>query len=249
MPRYDFISQRLYINEALKADAILNLDRAQSNYLINVLRLKDQAPILLFNGADGEWQANLQLLGRKKATLKVIAQTRPQTPLPPHELLYLFAPLKQARTEYMVQKAVEMGACSLQPILTEYTQLRKLNLDRMEAHAIEAAEQCGILNIPDIKAPVSLSSLWTDFPADRHILFCDEGEESQNPLTALTGLEPQKLAVLIGPEGGFSPGERAQLRSLPNITPIPLGPRVLRADTAAVAALALVQATLGDWRD
>lgn len=252
MPRYDFISQRLFVNQALGSSTKIDLDRGQANYLLNVLRMKDGAPILLFNGRDGEWQAKLVAQGRKKAALEVVSQTRPQPPVPPHDLQYLFAPIKQARMEYMVQKAVEMGVSTLQPVLTEYTQLRKLNSDRMEAHAVEAAEQCGILNIPEIREPATLKDLIENLPADRRLLFCDEGEESQNPLTMLSSLEghqPHKLSVLIGPEGGFSPQEREMLRALPNVTPIPLGPRVLRADTAAVAALALVQAILGDWQD
>ena len=252
MPRYDFISQRLFMDVALQPGATVDLDRGQANYLLNVLRLKDGAPILLFNGRDGEWQAKLIAQGRKKAALEVEKQTRPQPPIAPHDLQYLFAPIKQARMEYMVQKAVEMGVCTLQPVLTDYTQLRKVNLERMKAHALEAAEQCGVLNIPAIHEPKSLKDLISVLPQDRRFLFCDEGEESQNPLpplAALEGQEPSKLAVLIGPEGGFSAEERALLRGQPNITPIPLGPRVLRADTAAVAALALVQAVLGDWQD
>ena len=252
MPRYDFVSQRLFVETALAPDTMIDLDRAQANYLLNVLRLKDQAPVLLFNGQDGEWQAELVAQGRKKAALRVARQTRSQPPMPSHDLLYLFAPIKQARMEYMVQKAVEMGVCTLQPVLTDYTQLRKVNLERMKAHALEAAEQCGVLNIPAIHEPKSLKDLISVLPQDRRFLFCDEGEESQNPLPALAALEgqePSKLAVLIGPEGGFSAEERALLRGQPNITPIPLGPRVLRADTAAVAALALVQAVLGDWQD
>lgn len=252
MPRYDFISQRLFVEATLGPGVAIDLDRGQANYLLNVLRLRDEAPILLFNGRDGEWQAKLVAQGRKKAALEVVSQTRPQPPAPPQDLQYLFAPIKQARLEYMVQKAVEMGASTLQPVLTEFTQLRKLNLDRMEAHAVEAAEQCGILNIPDIREPVTLKDLIQSFPADRRLLFCDEGEASQNPLPILSALkesEQVKLAVLIGPEGGFSPQERHLLRELANVTPIPLGPRVLRADTAAVAALAVVQAILGDWQD
>ena len=252
MPRYDFISQRLHVEATLAKGCILELDRGQANYLLNVLRLKDEAPILLFNGQDGEWQAKLLAQGRKKASLEVVSQTRPQPPKPPHDLHYLFAPIKQARMEYMVQKAVEMGASTLQPVLTEFTQLKKLNLDRMAAHAVEAAEQCGILNIPEIREPMKLKDLLQDFPENRRILFCDEGEESQNPLPKLSeliGQQPLKLALLIGPEGGFSAQEREQLREMACVTPIPLGPRVLRADTAAVAALALVQAVLGDWQD
>ena len=247
MPRYDFISQRLYIDQPLAKGARLELERNQSNYLINVLRLKEQAPVLVFNGKDGEWQAILEISGRKKAALLVTEQSRMQTA--PYDLEYWFAPLKQARLEYMVQKAVEMGVGTLQPVLTEFTQVRKLNLERMAAHAIEAAEQCGILTLPEINEPVSLQVALKTRAQDRKLIFCDEGERSQNPLPVLDTLEPSSLAVLIGPEGGFSPQEREMLRSSPQTIPIPLGPRVLRADTAAVAALAIVQAKLGDWEE
>ena len=247
MPRYDFISQRLFIDQPLKPGEALQLDRSQSNYLLNVLRFKDGAPVLVFNGRDGEWQAKLKLLGRKKAELKIASQTRSQPE--PYQLHYLFAPLKQARMEYMVQKAVEMGAGVLQPVITDYCQVRKLNLDRMRTHATEAAEQCGILSIPQINEPMKLEDLLADFPEDRHLIFCDEGEDTQNPLSALKQVSTDEISVLIGPEGGFSSSERQVLRDHPSVTAIPLGPRVLRADTAAVAALALVQAVLGDWHD
>ncbi|MEP1209119.1 MAG: 16S rRNA (uracil(1498)-N(3))-methyltransferase [Rhizobiaceae bacterium] len=247
MPRYDFISQRLFVQDDLKAGTMLDVDRGQSNYLVNVLRLKDDAPLLVFNGRDGEWQARLRQLGRKKAALEVVSLTRPQTPA--YDLHYLFAPLKQARLEYMVQKAVEMGVGVLQPVLTQYTQTRKLNLERMSAHAIEAAEQCGILNLPKINSPLGLEELLADLPTERRLIFCDEGEATQNPLTPLEGVEKGPLSVLVGPEGGFSEDERALLHSHANVTPIPLGPRVLRADTAAVAALAIIQASIGDWHD
>lgn len=247
MPRYDFISQRLFVHEQLKEGEALELNKGQSNYIINVLRFKDGDPLLVFNGRDGEWQAHLQLLGRKKAKLVVTAQTRPQTP--EYSLHYLFAPLKQARLEYMIQKAVEMGAGVLQPVLTQYTQVRKLNSDRMKAHAIEAAEQCGILSVPTINAPTELNKLLAEFSGDRRLIFCDEGDACQNPLNVLNQIGPGPYSVLIGPEGGFSEDERSKLRSHPNVSAIPLGPRVLRADTAAVAALALVQATIGDWHD
>ncbi len=226
---------------------VLELDRAQSNYLINVLRLKNGAPMLIFNGQEGEWEARLQVLGRKQAALEAISQTREQTPA--YDLHYLFAPIKQARLEYMVQKAVEMGAGVLQPVLTQYSQAKKLNTTRMTAHAIEAAEQCGILTIPQINLPVSLPDMLADFPTDRHLIFCDESDENQNPLIALKQINPGPVSLLIGPEGGFSAEERNLLRSHVNVTPIPLGPRVLRADTAAVAAIAVIQATIGDWHD
>ncbi len=211
------------------------------------MRLKNGAPVLMFNGRDGEWEARLQILGRKQVALQAVSQTRTQTPA--YDLHYLFAPLKQARLEYMVQKAVEMGAGVLQPVLTQYSQVRKLNTGRMTAHAIEAAEQCGILTIPQINRPISLPDMLAEFPTDRQLIFCDESEESQNPLVALRQITQGPVSLLIGPEGGFSQDERSLLRSHANVTPIPLGPRVLRADTAAVAAIAVIQATIGDWHD
>ena len=247
MPRYDFKSPRLYVDADTAADQRIDTDRTQANYLLNVLRLKQDDHVLLFNGRDGEWDAQIDVEGRKKATLTPLTQTR-QQPLA-SDLRYLFAPLKQARMEYMVQKVVEMGAGVLQPVLTQYTQLRKVNIEKMRTHAIEAAEQCGILSIPDIYEPVTLQSLIDTKADSRTLIFCDEDEASQNPLVALKDISPAPLSILIGPEGGFSEEERHALRALPNTIPIPLGPRVLRADTAAVAALALVQSTLGDWRD
>lgn len=247
MPRYDFISQRLFVSEALAPGSTIELDRGQSNYLINVLRLKDEAKVLLFNGRDGEWQAQLKIAGRKKVVLEAEAQTRTQPP--PYDLYYLFAPLKQARMEYMIQKAVEMGVGHIQPVLTEYTQTRKLNSEKMAAYALEAAEQCGILSLPQIHEIAPLDKAVEALPTQRQIIFCDEGDAHQNPLAALNRSQDTPLALLIGPEGGFSPSERQFLRSRTNVTPIPLGPRVLRADTAAVAALALIQASVGDWQD
>ncbi|GAB4518060.1 MAG: hypothetical protein Tsb0019_18050 [Roseibium sp.] len=184
--------------------------------------------------------------------MRVSERVRPQTP--PGTLDYCFAPLKQARLDYMVQKAVEMGAGSLKPVMTQHTQASRVNLERMEANVIEAAEQCGVLSIPEVLAPQPLDDvldIWTEAQPGRRLLFCDEGEGGNNPLLTLAQLKeagPQPLAVLIGPEGGFSDDERARLRGLDYVTPIPLGPRILRADTAAVAALAVIQATLGDWR-
>ncbi len=245
MPRYDFTSQRLFLDHPLKAGEHIDLDRQQANYLINVLRLKDGAPVLVFNGLDGEWQAQLEIGGRKKAALRIDHATRDQTP--PYDLHYLFAPLKQARLEYMVQKAVEMGVGELQPVITQHTQSRNLNMDRMNAYVIEAAEQCGILNIASVHQPITMAALIQDFPENRHLIFCDESEEGHNPLELLKSLKPKPVSVLIGPEGGFSEEERAALRALPQVQPIPLGPRILRADTAAVAALAMIQATVGDW--
>lgn len=247
MPRYDFSSQRLFVEQSLVADVQFDLDRAQSNYLLNVLRLKEEASILVFNGHDGEWSADLIKKGRKDAALKLTKRVRPQTAV--SDLHYLFAPIKQARMEYMVQKAVEMGAGVLQPVFTYFTQLRKLNADKMRAHAIEAAEQCGILSLPRIHEPMTLKTLVDTFPTDRHLIFCNEEDADQNPLSKLDTLAPKPVSVLIGPEGGFSKEEQSLLLDQPFVTSIPLGPRVLRADTAAVAALAVVQARLGDWKD
>ena len=247
MPRYDFTSQRLFTDALLNAGQTIELDRSQANYLLNVLRFGDGDHVLIFNGKDGEWRADIVPQGRKKASLSIVEQIRSQPSA--YDLVYLFAPIKQARMEYMVQKAVEMGAGVLQPVLTEFTQLRKVNTEKIRAQSIEAAEQCGILNVPEIKEICSLQDAIDLLGQDRTVIFCDEGETSQNPLQALKNVRSKRFAVLIGPEGGFSEPEREALRARENVTPIPLGPRVLRADTAAVAALALVQSKLGDWND
>jgi 16S rRNA (uracil1498-N3)-methyltransferase len=244
MPGYDFRSPRLYVEAPLAAGADVALDRAQAHYLGAVLRLKSGSRILVFNGRDGEWNATLA--GAKRtATLTVDAQTRPQTM--PADLHYLFAPLKAARLDYMVQKAVEMGVSQLQPVLTRHTQVARMNMQRMRANTIEAAEQCGILSLPDIGEPVGLAQALAMREASRRLVFCDEGAETANPVAALAGLPRSPLAILVGPEGGFAEDERASLLKLPNVVRLSLGPRILRADTAAVAALALVQALLGDW--
>ncbi len=252
MPAYDFQSPRLYIDAPLAAGARVALERQQSHYLVHVLRLGPDDRVLVFNGRDGEWLARLNAAGKKGASLTLIEQARAQTAAA--DLHYLFAPLKHARLDYMVQKAVEMGASRLQPVLTHHTQVARVNLDRVRANAIEAAEQCGILSLPQIGEPVSLEQACAMFEADRLLVFCDEAADVKDPVAALAGAKPQaasppKLAVLIGPEGGFAPAERDALMALPRVVRLALGPRILRADTAAVAALALVQAVLGDWRD
>jgi 16S rRNA (uracil1498-N3)-methyltransferase len=248
-PRHDFTARRLFLRASLGAGERIDLDPGHVNYLVNVLRLADGAGVLVFNGRDGEWRATLASEGRRRHVLIIAERVRPQ-PDPPG-LHYLFAPLKQARLDYMVEKAVEMGAGRLRPVLTQHTQVNKLNLERMEANAIEAAEQCGILSIPKIDEPSHLDTIidgWTAEEPVRRLIFCDEGEEGDDPLAILAALPPSPLAELIGPEGGFSVAERQLLRAQPFVTAIPLGPRILRADTAAVAALALVQAALGDWK-
>lgn len=244
--RANFRMQRLFVESPLHAGARHETTKEQFNYLVNVLRFGEGASILLFNGCDGEWRAELSLPSRKQAILTAIEQTRPQ-PVPA-DLVYLFAPLKVGRLDYLVQKAVEMGAGVLQPVMTQHVQGKIGNLDRLRANVIEAAEQCGILGIPVVETPRRLEDLLATWQRDRRIVFCDEGNESQNPLPILSGIAERRIALLIGPEGGFSEAERTMLRSLDFVTPIPLGPRILRADTAAVAAMAVIQASLGDWR-
>ena len=254
MPAPDLRTPRLYLEAPLAAGAGLPLDRGQTNYLINVLRRKTGDSVLVFNGRDGEWRARVDMVTRKGATLTVDEQTRPQTA--PGDLHYLFAPLKQARLDYLVQKAVEMGVSRLVPVLTRHGQVARVNLDRIRANAIEAAEQCGILNLPETTAPVALERLLADWVPDRLMVFCDEEAPVRDPVAVLEeardstppALGRMAVSVLIGPEGGFAEDERAALLKLPNLVRLSLGPRIMRADTAAVAVIALVQATLGDWR-
>jgi 16S rRNA (uracil1498-N3)-methyltransferase len=247
MTRLDFASQRLFVEAPLSAGARVELSREQSNYLFNVLRLTDGARLLVFNGRDGEWRA-VARAAKKAAALLVETRTREQEFLP--DVDYLFAPLKHARLDYMAQKAVEMGARKLRPVLTRRTQASRINLDRLRANAIEAAEQCGLVALAEILPEEKLERVLDRWPADRLLVFCDEAAEIADPLAVLraAGVGFAKFAVLIGPEGGFDEAERARLRDVRPVARISLGPRVLRADTAAVAALTLVQAVLGDFR-
>lgn len=246
MPDYDFRAPRLFVDAPLQAGETVTLGRDQSNYLGNVLRLKAGDTILVFNGRDGEWQAELG--GRKRVdTLTIHRQTRPQDRLP--DIGYVFAPLKHARLDYMVQKAVEMGASRLQPVLTRFTQVSRVNSERMRANVIEAAEQCGITALAEVADPVPLERFLTERAGDRLLVFCDEAADLGDPLQALQqGSAADGIEVLIGPEGGFAEEERTLLLRQPRILRLSLGPRILRADTAGVAALALIQAALGDWR-
>ncbi|AXV14517.1 16S rRNA (uracil(1498)-N(3))-methyltransferase [Neorhizobium sp. SOG26] len=244
--RANFRMQRLFVDAPLGADARYEVTPEQFNYLANVLRMDEGSEVLVFNGRDGEWRAKITFPSRKKIQLHAVEQTQPQPPTP--DLHYLFAPLKVGRLDYLVQKAVEMGAGLLQPVMTQHVQGKITNLDRLQANVVEAAEQCGILSVPEVVAPKRLSDLLDSWPTERRIIFCDEGDESQNPLPILSRIEETQLALLVGPEGGFSEEERQLLRALPFVTAIPLGPRILRADTAAVAALAVIQAAIGDWR-
>jgi 16S rRNA (uracil1498-N3)-methyltransferase len=247
MARYDFRTPRLFVDQPLRDGATITLDSGQAHYLKDVLRLKAGHAVLLFNGRDGEWRAEITDARKHVTTLAVRTQTRPQTAA--SDLHYLFAPLKRARLDYTVQKAVEMGASRLQPVLTRHTQAERVNTTRMRANAIEAAEQCGILALPDIGEPLPLDRAVATLEPGRRLIFCDEDAPIADPVAALAAAtRGDPVAVLIGPEGGFSEDERESLIRHPRVIRLALGPRILRADTASVAALALIQAVLGDWR-
>lgn len=245
MAIHDFKSQRLYLDVDLVQGSTIECTREQANYLVNVLRLGSESNLLIFNGRDGEWLARLELLGRKKCTLTPIEKVREQTEA--SDLTYCFAPLKQARLDYMIQKAVEMGVGTFQPVLTQYTQVRSVNEKRMMANAIEAAEQCGLINLPTVAEPKKLSELSKILDEETLIVFCDEAKAGERGLDCALPSEISRVALLIGPEGGFSDEERELISTLPNVRYLGLGPRILRADTAAVAALAIIQSRLGDW--
>jgi 16S rRNA (uracil1498-N3)-methyltransferase len=243
--RANFRMQRLFVNAPLSKGVSIEANPDQFNYLSNVLRMEDGTEILLFNGRDGEWKAAISFPTRKRLMMTPQEETRPQPAA--CDLHYLFAPLKVGRMDYLVQKAVEMGAGLLQPVMTQHVQGKITNLDKLRANVVEAAEQCGILGIPEVAEPVKLADLLDRWPKERRIIYCDEGDAGQNPLPLLSAIKERQLALLVGPEGGFSEEERARLRSHDFVTAIPLGPRILRADTAAVAALAIIQAAIGDW--
>lgn len=245
MERYDYKTQRLYVHHHLGPETMFEPERAQAGYLLNVLRMKEGANVLLFNGRDGEWLGEICNAGRKSCKIKLLSQTRVQPK--PNDLVYIFAPLKKGRLDYMVQKAVEMGAGTLQPVITRYTQMTKFNMDRARANVIEAAEQCGILSVPTVCEPTGLDELLDGWKTDRKIIFADEAARDHDLTQSLKPLTSEKLALLIGPEGGFCAQERERLRAMDYVVAISLGPRILRADTAAVAAMAIVQSIAGDW--
>ena len=248
MPRTHRTLPRLYVEPALSAGLSLELGREQANYLVNVLRRQEGDAVVLFNGRDGAWVARLVQAGRKSVTLALDVQAAGQTP--PSDLWFGFAPLKVGRLDYLVQKATEMGAGTIQPVLTRFTQARTRR-DKLESYALEAAEQCEVLTLPVIGEEIGLAALlagWRDAHGLRRLIFGDEASASTSPVEQIAGLAGLPVGLLIGPEGGFSDEERALLLSQDFVVPISLGPRILRADTAAVAALTLVQATIGDWR-
>jgi 16S rRNA (uracil1498-N3)-methyltransferase len=235
---------RLYVDQPLGVGQAIALTQEAAHYLFSVMRMGLGGEVALFNGRDGEWRASIEQAGKRAGIARCADQTRPQ--IMPPDLWLLFAPLKKARTDFIVEKAVEMGAARIQPIQTRHTNSERIRQERLQAHAIEAAEQCEATFVPQVCDLVLLDRLLAQWPQDRRILWADES------LTAAkTGLAAQqrggKWAILIGPEGGFSADEQARLRAMPQVLPLSLGPRILRADTAAVAALTLWQATLGDW--
>lgn len=239
-------ANRLFIDRRLDTGTVLEAGPAHTNYLLNVLRLGQGDEVLLFDGATGEWRAVITEAGKRLCRVEVLDRTRDQEPGP--DVHYLFAPVKRARLDFMVEKATEMGVAAIRPVMTRRTIAARVKLERMRANAIEAAEQCGVLRVPEICEPEKLETLLRDWPCERRIVYCDEAAGVASPVETLAACAPGPLAVLIGPEGGFEPQERETLRALPFVTSISLGPRVIRADTAAVAALALVNAILGDWR-
>jgi len=238
---------RLYVEAPLAGGTSVALSREQTHYVANVMRLKAGDALRLFNGRDGEWLGRIATLARRDCAVicdEPTAEFR-QTP----DIDYLFAPLKHARLDYMAQKATEMGVRRLRPVFTERTVAQRINLERLKANAIEAAEQCNLLSVPEVLAPVSFADLLGAWEPKRHLVFCDEAGALADPLAALDPVPRGALGLLVGPEGGFSDLERERLLGLPCVTAISLGPRIMRADTAAVAALALLQAVHGDWAD
>ena len=242
---------RLYVAGDLVADASLRLDKGQAHYLGHVLRLRIGDRVALFNGRDGEWRGRIEEQGRGRCILTIEAMLRPQAPEP--DLWLVFAPIKRARIDFLAAKATELGVSALWPVFTKQTVVRRVNSARLRANAAEAAEQCGRLSVPEIFEPQALEQVLTTWPADRPLLVCDETGGGQPIAGALARHAASQgaaapAAILTGPEGGFAQSELDALRNLPFVTAVSLGPRVLMADTAALAALALWQALSGDWR-
>jgi 16S rRNA (uracil1498-N3)-methyltransferase len=241
---------RLFVEVGLIAGSEAALDDAQAHYLRHVMRRAEGAPLLLFNGRDGEWRATLSLRGKKGAAAQVTECTRPQAAEP--DVWLCFAPVKRARIDYIAEKATELGVAVLQPVITQHTAVERVNVERLRANAVEAAEQTERLSVPEVRAPVDLAHLLADWPAGRRILICDETGGGPPIAEALGGLDEAARAapwsIVIGPEGGFAGDELTALRRMKDVIAVGLGPRILRADTAALAALACWQALIGDWR-
>ncbi len=239
---------RLYVEHPLGAGQSVPLERDQAHYLFGVMRLAVGGFVTLFNGKDGEWRAEVAQAGKRTGVLVCEEQTKPLQ-LPP-DLWLIFAPIKKARTDFIVEKAAEMGAAQIMPVQTDFTNSDRIRQDRLQAHAVEAAEQCGGTFVPKVTDLQKLERLLADWPEDRQLMFCDEGEVGKNALLqsfSESESKATKWAILIGPEGGFSSKEREKLQAHPQSHVVSLGPRILRADTAAVAAMTVWQQTFGDW--
>ncbi|MFO7759324.1 MAG: 16S rRNA (uracil(1498)-N(3))-methyltransferase [Roseovarius sp.] len=234
---------RLYVEQPLGEGQTVPLPRDQAHYLFGVMRQGAGDAVLVFNGRDGEWRAEVVETGKRAGTLTVVAQTAPQRD--PPDLWLIFAPIKKSRTDFIVEKAAEMGAARILPVQTAFTNAERIRRDRLQAHAVEAAEQCGGTYVPEVCALQKLGVLLDGWPDERRLMFCDEALAGD--AAALSAARGGPWAILIGPEGGFSQAERARLAALPGAHPVALGPRILRADTAAVAALTVWQQALGDW--
>ncbi|PSL18911.1 16S rRNA (uracil(1498)-N(3))-methyltransferase [Shimia abyssi] len=245
---------RLFVEHPLGEGQTIPLERDQAHYLFGVMRLGVGDFVELFNGHDGAWRCEVVQAGKRAGVLACEAQVKPLQ-MPP-DLWLLFAPIKKARTDFIVEKAAEMGAARIMPVQTVFTNSERIRQDRLQAHAVEAAEQCGGTYVPEVTALQKLDRVLADWPEGRQLMFCDEAEVGSS--SALSGVFASEAAregqgagpwaILIGPEGGFSPEERARLKALPFAHIVSLGPRILRADTAAVAAMTLWQQALGDWR-
>ena len=235
---------RLFCAQSLGNAREIVLEPEQAHYLGSVLRLVPGDVVSLFNGMDGEFLAHIAEAAKKKMILRVERLT--STVTPPPDIDYLFAPLKHARLDYLVQKATELGARRLRPVITARTIAERVNLERMKANVVEAAEQCNLVFVPEVMEPVSLDAALRDWDGARALIYCDETAGKSNAVAAMSKLKTP-AAVLVGPEGGFTIEERAMLKALPYVTAISLGPRIMRAETAAVAVMALAQAVLGDW--
>ncbi len=234
---------RLYVEHPLGAGQPVPLTQAQANYLFNVMRLNAGDTLAVFNGRDGEWRAEVAQAAKRAGELRVSEQTAAQ--LDPPDLWLLFAPIKKARTDFIVEKAAELGVARILPVQTEFTNSERIRQDRLRAHAVEAAEQCGGTYVPSVGKLRKLSEVLDAWPAERRLIFADESRVGSTP--EIKAEAADKWAILIGPEGGFSASERNRLTSLPMVTQIGLGPRILRADTAVVAAIVLWQSTIGEW--
>jgi 16S rRNA (uracil1498-N3)-methyltransferase len=237
---------RLFVNAALELGATVMLDEGQTHYLLHVLRAKAGDRVLLFNGRDGEWQAEIAAAGKRGIALTLLSRCAPQTGVP--DLWLVFAPVKKTPSDYLAQKATELGVSKLQPVFTRRTIVSRINDERLKANAVEAAEQSGRMTVPEIGTAMALDKLIAAWPQDRPLYFCDEGGDVSLLAEAAQRTDANAAAILTGPEGGFDPAERAMLRAQPFVVPVGLGPRILRADTAALAAVTIWQSVKGDWR-